>query len=211
MAYEIWLSASDTERIHFQVNPETLTIDTGESVDTVTLAELGEISKKRGNALKRLRFKSFFPNGSFPGINFDYYYNPYTIKGKLQQWKDDHRVCHLVITDCYIWMYVKINKLTWEENGGDVGVQHFDIELIEYRKPTVRRIDMSKDEERQDNRENSQSVSRTYTVAENDCLWSIAQSQLGDGNRWKEIYNLNTDKIKSDNIIYSGQVLVLPE
>ena len=210
MAYEIWLSASDTERIHFQVNPETLTADTGESVETVTLAELGEISKKKGNALKRLSFKSFFPNGAFPGINFDCYYNPYTLKAKLQQWKDEHRVCHLVITDCYIWMYVKINRLIWKESGGDVGVQHFDIELVEHRKPTVRRIDMSKDEERQDNRNNNQDTSRTYTVATDDCLWSIAQSQLGDGGRWKEIYNLNTDKIKSDNIIYSGQVLVLP-
>lgn len=51
---------------------------------------------------------------------------------------------------------------------------------------------------------------KTYTVKSGDCLWNIAKKQLGNGSRYNEIYNLNKDKIKNPNLIYAGQVLVLP-
>lgn len=47
----------------------------------------------------------------------------------------------------------------------------------------------------------------TYTVAEGDYLWSIAQTLLGDGNRYTEIVELN--KLES-NYINVGQVLAIP-
>lgn len=50
----------------------------------------------------------------------------------------------------------------------------------------------------------------SYTVQKGDCLWSIAKRLLGDGSRWKEIYNANTDKVSNPNRIYPGQVLTIP-
>ena len=50
----------------------------------------------------------------------------------------------------------------------------------------------------------------TYTVKKGDCLWNIAKQFLGDGTRYKEIYELNRDKIVNPNLIYPGQVLTLP-
>lgn len=38
---------------------------------------------------------------------------------------------------------------------------------------------------------------KTYTVKSGDCLWNIAKKQLGNANRWKEIYNLNKSVIES--------------
>ena len=49
-----------------------------------------------------------------------------------------------------------------------------------------------------------------YTVKSGDCLWNIAKKQLGDGSRWKEIYELNKDKIKNPNLIYPNQTLAMP-
>ena len=51
---------------------------------------------------------------------------------------------------------------------------------------------------------------KTYTVKSGDCLWNIAKKQLGDGNRWKEIHNLNLDKVSNPNLIHAGLVLVMP-
>lgn len=51
---------------------------------------------------------------------------------------------------------------------------------------------------------------KTYAVKSGDCLWNIAKKQLGDGNRWKEIHNLNPDKISNPNLIHAGLVLVMP-
>ena len=51
---------------------------------------------------------------------------------------------------------------------------------------------------------------KTYLVVKGDCLWKIAEKELGAGRRYIEIYNLNKDKIKDPNKIYVGQKLILP-
>ena len=48
------------------------------------------------------------------------------------------------------------------------------------------------------------------TVRKGDCLWNIAKAKLGSGARYTEIYNLNRNKIRNPNLIYPGQVLLLP-
>lgn len=52
---------------------------------------------------------------------------------------------------------------------------------------------------------------KSYTVKNGDTLWSIAKKYLGNGAKYKEIYNLNKDKIKNPNLIYPGQILEIPE
>lgn len=54
----------------------------------------------------------------------------------------------------------------------------------------------------------SPGTTATYTVATGDTLWSIAAAKLGDGNRWKEIADLNT--LKNADSITPGQKLKLP-
>ncbi len=50
-----------------------------------------------------------------------------------------------------------------------------------------------------------------YTVVSGDSLSAIAQKTLGDGNRWRELYDLNRDVIgPNPGIIHPGQVLRLP-
>ena len=52
------------------------------------------------------------------------------------------------------------------------------------------------------------STPKTYTVKPEDTLWAIAKKTLGDGGRWREIYNNNTNVIGKDpNLIFPGQVL----
>jgi nucleoid-associated protein YgaU len=51
---------------------------------------------------------------------------------------------------------------------------------------------------------------RIYIVQRGDTLSGIAQEQLGDANRWREIFVLNGDVISNPDRITPGQVLVLP-
>ncbi|MBC5712327.1 LysM peptidoglycan-binding domain-containing protein [Hungatella sp. L12] len=53
-------------------------------------------------------------------------------------------------------------------------------------------------------------AAKTYTVQKGDCLTLIAKRQLGNGTRWREIYDLNRDKISNPNMIQIGWVLTLP-
>jgi nucleoid-associated protein YgaU len=51
---------------------------------------------------------------------------------------------------------------------------------------------------------------KIYVVKEGDCLWRIAADQLGDGNRYKEIVKLNSDKLSSEDDIQVDMELKLP-
>ena len=50
-----------------------------------------------------------------------------------------------------------------------------------------------------------------YTVKGGDTLGTIAQEQLGDASRWKEIYEANKDTVKDPNLILVGQKLTIPD
>lgn len=50
----------------------------------------------------------------------------------------------------------------------------------------------------------------TYTVEKDDYLRKIAKKVYGDENLWKVIYDANSNVVKSDYIIYKGQVLTIP-
>ena len=48
---------------------------------------------------------------------------------------------------------------------------------------------------------------KTYTVKHGDSLWKIAQEQLGNGARYKEIVNINN---LTNNTIHPGDKLMIP-
>lgn len=50
-----------------------------------------------------------------------------------------------------------------------------------------------------------------YEVQAGDSLYAIAEKTLGDGNRWREIYEGNADQVGGDpGMIRPGQVLAIP-
>jgi ABC-type amino acid transport substrate-binding protein len=51
---------------------------------------------------------------------------------------------------------------------------------------------------------------RTYTVKQGDTLGRIAQAELKDANRWREIWDLNRDRVANENLIYPRLVLLMP-
>lgn len=66
------------------------------------------------------------------------------------------------------------------------------------------------EDQKEDPGSTGEKTEKTYTVKKGDCLWTIAEKQLGDGFRWKEIYELNSDSIRDPGLIYPGQEFVLP-
>jgi nucleoid-associated protein YgaU len=51
---------------------------------------------------------------------------------------------------------------------------------------------------------------KTYTVQAGDTLGKIAQAQLGDASRWKEIWEANKEAIPNPDLIEVGQEIVIP-
>ena len=51
---------------------------------------------------------------------------------------------------------------------------------------------------------------RTYTVKSGDTLSKIATAELKDVNRWREIWDLNRERVANENLIYPRLVLLMP-
>lgn len=49
----------------------------------------------------------------------------------------------------------------------------------------------------------------TYTVVKGDTLYGIAKKKLGDAEKWRQIYDLNNDKIENPKYIKPGQILII--
>ena len=50
----------------------------------------------------------------------------------------------------------------------------------------------------------------TTTVTRGDSLWRLSQTSYGAGMRYAVIYNANKEQIRNPNLIYPGQVFVMP-
>jgi nucleoid-associated protein YgaU len=50
----------------------------------------------------------------------------------------------------------------------------------------------------------------TYTVVKGDNLWDLAIKYYGDGLRYADIFSANASQIRDPNLIYIGQIFVVP-
>lgn len=56
-----------------------------------------------------------------------------------------------------------------------------------------------------------QAETQYYVVRKGDCLWRIAERQMGDGRRWQELYERNSKSIgENPNLILPGEKLEIP-
>lgn len=215
--YQMWLTHNgEAEKIRFPILPETFTVTDGSKNKSVDIVGLGEIVIKQDRPALGIKFDSFFPATTFPGVQVGSLTAPETLKDKIKQWKYSDKPAHFILAGTNINMYCTIEDFPCEEHGGDVGAIHFSLTLKEYREVSVRQVKVdvptrkatlpAASTTRTDNRVQQ----KTYTVKKGDCLWNIAKAQLGSGSRYTEIAALNTDIIKNPNLIYAGQVLKLP-
>jgi LysM repeat protein len=50
----------------------------------------------------------------------------------------------------------------------------------------------------------------SHTVVRGDTLWALARKYYGNGAQYTKIFEVNKDKINNPNLIFVGQVLVIP-
>jgi outer membrane protein OmpA-like peptidoglycan-associated protein len=65
-------------------------------------------------------------------------------------------------------------------------------------------------EEQQKDESELKVSTREYVIRKNDSLWKIAQRELGNGNRWKYLYEQNKDVIKDPNKLKAGVTILIP-
>ena len=196
---DFYLTGPDGSRIHLPVNPERITCQTGNRIQTFNVIELGEISLPRGRVPTRFSFEGFFPGEvrkNSPMVKG--WGSPKDIVEQLTAWRNEGVKLRLLVTETPINHDVYFDGnggFEYEFRGGH-GDCWYIMRFVEARNLTETRV------------RPALPILKTYTVKPGDTLWAIAKKTLGDGSRWREIYNNNVDVIGKDpNLIRPGQVL----
>jgi OmpA family/LysM domain len=51
---------------------------------------------------------------------------------------------------------------------------------------------------------------KEYVIQPGDSLWKIAKREMGDGNRWKHLYEFNKDRIRDPKKLKAGKTIIIP-
>lgn len=217
------------------VTPGKLQIKVKNQNKTLTLLNDGEVNLLKTPGLSEISFTARLPNQQYPFGNYAegfqlaiYYLNQFeALKTSCKVFK------FRILRDSQIYSFESDTSMDCSledyeitedaEEGRDFLVS---IKLKQYRAYSTKILMIdSKTNQATENTERPVATEqeKTHTVAYGDTLWEIAKTKLGDGNRWKEIYELNKETIENaakvngkdsssgGGYIYTGSVLKLPD
>lgn len=220
MAYDFYL-----DKMLLPVAPPKLEVKVGGNNKTVHLINDGEVNLLKERGLVEISFEALLPNVKYPfakysgGMKMAEYYlrQMYDLKEKNKPFqfivsRSMLRGKNLFSTNIKVCME-DLQIIEDAKNGFDITVS---IKLKEYRDYGTKTIPLDEQgnaENVQQKRETAQAPvteGQSYTVVKGDSLWKIAKSSYGKGSDYSRIYEANKSQIKNPNLIYPGQVFVLP-
>ena len=204
------------------VAPGALTLKIQNQNETVTLIDGGEATILKTPGLTGVSFEALLPAMDYPFVSGAE--SPDVYLDRLEKLKTEKKSFQFVVTrtrpdGSLLYdtnLTVSLEDYEIDEDAESLGLDNrVTVNLKQYRPfgtktVTVDESGTASAEEQRDPGPTEPDL-QNYTVKSGDCLWNIAKAKLGDGSRWREIYDLNTDKIENPNLIYPDQVLVMPE
>lgn len=226
---EMYIKCGNT-KLQIPVLPEEIKISHNAGNSSVSVIDLGEIIIKQGRKATQYSFSSIFPLYPFKG-SIETISSPKTYVSQIQKFINDKSVVKFVFARAnneFVGFTVNavIDKFEYSESGDDPGTIEYSITFKEYRSVTVNQIKTKKKKAiktSKKQRTTTKTTKKTYKVKSGDCLYNIAKKELGNANRWKEIYNLNKTVIEkaaknhgyksssTGHWIFPGTILELPK
>lgn len=207
------------QEINIPVLPAKLNVSSPGKNERTTVLQLGEVLLLRKKGLRVLSWESFLPASKAP-YTVGQIKTPVEIVKAIQKARDKESPVRFLITgtDLDVNIRMGIESFEYEERAGELGDLYYTIKLYEWKDISPKRIVLpAKKEEPAKAKEPERSGTpekkeKTYTVKSGDCLWNIAKKFYGNGSDYTKIYNANKGTIgKNPNLIYPGQVFVIPE
>lgn len=200
------------KKILLPMNPESVTVATGSSMNTFEVLDLGEVSLPRGTQLDRIIWDGILPGESRKNASYvRNWQDPKNIVKDIETWKNNGTKVRLLVTETPINqdVYISEFKHIWRGGHGDC---QYEISLVQARDLVVR-VQPGEAPKPKPPPRPAPPAPQMYTVKKGDCLWDIAVRFLKNGARWPEIYNIPRNKKiigPNPNLIYPGQVLQIP-
>ncbi len=209
------------------VAPKKLQMKIKNANKTITLINEGEVNLLKKAGLTEIEFECEIPQVRYPyavyrsGFQEAAYFLDYFKKLKTDQAPFQFIVSRVLPSGKLLFnTNIKVSMedygITEDANNGfDLTIK---IKLKQYQAYQTKIVDIQDSgleaviqETRSAETSPEPTEQQQYTVVEGDCLWNIAKKFYGDGSKYTEIYHANQEVIKgSPNVIYPGQVLVIP-
>lgn len=223
VSYGIELSFNNKEQvIELPVVPGSIEISDGGKGKAYDVAELGEINVIKDQKLSEFGFSSMFPAHRYHFVTTDNLKGPAEYVKIILGWMEKNRPIRFIFTgDVFdINTPASIESFQWKEVAGSGGDIEYSIKLKKYVFYAAQKVkvvqgvvagvsttSVVKDTQP---RASDKQTPKTYTMVAGDTLWSVAQKNLGDGARWKEIQQLNGITDAEIKRLPIGKVLKLP-
>ena len=215
---EFWLKKSNSDKFMLPVNPESFSFTEKHNNTSVNVNSIGEVNLIGKRGLKEGTISSFFPNQNYNFGNNSVRKKPYVYVNTILKWKEEGKPVRLIVGG-NINVQVTIESFKYGEQDG-TGDVYYLLGVKEYRAVTVTKVKKKSTSKKKTTKKKTTTKKKrttenkpkqkTYTVKKGDCLWNIAKKFYGNGAKYTKIYNANKSKIKNPNLIYPGQVLVIP-
>lgn len=197
--------------------PEKIQVDASTRFLSYEIMNSGEHRIPLGEELTGFRWHGILPGEKRQGAPYiQAWKDPNTIQGRFSIWRNRGKKLKLTVPGTPINHSVYLVSYSCEYAGA-MGDIEYDIEFCVAKEVVVLTESQSAAQSGTLAAVTTKTptakapAAKTYTVKSGDSLWKIAQSTLGSGSRWQEIYNLNKSTIGSNpNRIYPGQVFNLP-
>lgn len=209
------------KQLTIPINPEELEIKRTADNTDIDIIGLGKTTRKGEPGLRQLSIKSFFPAYN------SYFYTgvrPKTCVEFIEEiWyteNTNNNVAKIISSGLPVELNMNfvINDFTYDHKAGEENDIYYTLNIKEYRAYGVKTVDTQLSGLASARAAAPtvipQQVAevKTYMVQSGDCLWNIARASIGDGSRWPELYELNTEVIGNNpSLIYPGQELTLPD
>ncbi len=212
----------DNTTYRLPTNPEQIEISSNQSIEKYEILKLGQIAVPTHMELKEYSFECEFPYNPLHYVETSgEFEDPDFYIELFQKWREEKEPVRFIASNGIgddINTLVLIEELIITEKAGEEGDKYINFRLVEYREfgkksvivPTSTSVGAVVTTEEVPTPKVNPKSNGTYTVQSGDTLWSIAKKYYGDGSKYTEIVNANSDNIKNPNLIYVGQKLVIP-
>lgn len=174
----------------------------------------------KGIPLRDFSFKVLLPKNNFLVDNKNVWQEPIRYLARIREFKANKKPLRFILlrpqedgSELFEGnLLVTLEEYNVEEIAGEEGDFYIDIKLKEYNPVTVKNTIVESNNNgttkiAQNNVRPTKEPAKTYTVRKGDTLWTIAQKQLGNGDKWKDLKNINN--INDQQTLTEGMVIRL--
>ena len=216
---DLFFSRGNSVRFRFPVTPKSVIVSTPGRNRTERLIDTSEISILSRPGLREISFEALLPNQKYPfAVYADGLFRPAShYLAMIEMLKRDREPFLMTMGTNDLRsrqgfsISVCLEGYSISEDAANGGDTVISLRLKEFRSANLAVVQPDSPTPPKPSRPPPVAAQPKSIVAERgDTLWSIAKRYLGDGSRWPEIFALNRAVVSKPNLIYPGQVIVLP-